>query len=281
VGVATFLARAASLGQHRDHYSLLFDTDTMEPRISSAPFVEALRGLVALKSAGPPGMEEFDAESARKAFRTGHVALLIDRAERVVSWAEGGQPIGVAVLPGSSRVFEPVRKVWETVSRPNRPSYLPFGGGWLIGVSASAAGSEREAAIDFAKYLAGPDTSSRVRSDRAFPMLPFRASQVGQGLPDPTAAAGVESRLWADAVAKTLTAQRVVPGLRIPQADGYLAELDKGRVEAATGKPAEKSLQAVSEAWSTRTEALGAKRQLWHYQQSLNFLLTSPKPPPR
>ena len=42
VGDATFLARAASLGQHRDHYSFLFDSDTMAPRIDTPPFVEAL-----------------------------------------------------------------------------------------------------------------------------------------------------------------------------------------------------------------------------------------------
>ena len=45
VGDATFLARAASLGMHRDHYSFLFDADDMTPRIDSPPFVEALRGL--------------------------------------------------------------------------------------------------------------------------------------------------------------------------------------------------------------------------------------------
>ena len=55
VGDATFLARAASLGQHRDQYSFLFDADTMAPRIESPPFVEALRDLVALKESGPPG----------------------------------------------------------------------------------------------------------------------------------------------------------------------------------------------------------------------------------
>ena len=281
VGLATFLGRAASLGQHRDHYALLFDTDTMEPRIASPPFAEALSGLAALKPNGPQGVEAFDVAAARKAFRAGNVAMLIDRAESVASWAEKGRAVGVAVLPGSERVYEPVRKVWEKVPRPNRPSYLPHGGGWLVGVSASTSGREREAAIDFAKYLASPETSNRVRSDRTFPTLPFRGSQVGQGLSDPTAAAGVEPRLWSDAVAKTLTAARVVPGLRIPQADGYLADLERGRVDATAGTPAEKALQGVSAAWSSRNENLGVKRQLWHYQQSLNFLLTAPKPPPR
>ena len=38
------------------------------------------------------------------------------------------------------------------------PSYLPRGGGWLIGINAHLAGTQLEAALDFAKYLAGPET---------------------------------------------------------------------------------------------------------------------------
>ena len=49
LGNAIFLARAASLGQHRDQYSFLFDADSMTPRIDSPPFVEALRGICAWK----------------------------------------------------------------------------------------------------------------------------------------------------------------------------------------------------------------------------------------
>ena len=75
LGDAIFLARAASLGQHRDQYSFLFNADTMAPRIDSPPFVAALEALRALKASGPPGMAEFDAEAAREAFREGKVAL--------------------------------------------------------------------------------------------------------------------------------------------------------------------------------------------------------------
>ena len=282
VGDAAFLARATSLGQHRDHYSLLFDSDTMEPRVTSPPFLEALQAMVGLKAAGPPGVDGFDAEAARKAFRHGNVALLIDRAERVAEWGGGGAKlIGVASLPGSERVYEPVRKVWEPLKVPNRPSYLPSGGGWVVGVSASARGREREAAIDFARYLANPETSSRVRSDPAFPVLPVRASQIGQGLSDPRKAPGVDSRSWSESVGRTLAAERVVPGLRIPGAPGYLADLAKGRAAAVSGVPAEQAMKGVAEAWAARTKSLGTARQTWHYRRSLNALATSPRPPAR
>jgi len=282
LGDATLLARAASLGQHRDQFSLLFDADTMAPRVASPPFAEALGALVALRTSGPPGAEGFDAARAREAFRGGKVAMLIDRAERASGWGGGGvKEVGLAALPGSPRVFDPARRAWEDVAPANRPSYLPHGGGWLVGVAASARGREREAAVDFAAYLVGPDTSNRVRSDRESPMLPVRASQLGQGPPDPRSAPGVAPRAWSDAVSKTLLAARAVPGLRIPQAEGYLADLGKGRASAARGEPVAAALQGVAAAWEARTRSLGVARQLWHYRRSLNALATAPQPPPR
>ncbi len=279
VGDATFLARAASLGMHRDHYSFLFDAEDMTPRVESPPFVEALRALTALKASGPPGMERFDAAAARESFRAGHVALLIDRAERAADWSLG-KPVGVAPLPGSDRVFEPSRKEWTPSSPPNAPSYLPHGGGWLVGVSARLTGTQLQAALDFAKYLANPENSTRLRGERSFPMLPVRNSQMNQGLPDPLAAPDVDSRLWSDAVSRTLLAERVVPGIRIPEADGYLSDLTQGRVVAAAGgEPAEKALAGVAKAWTKRTKAAGVKRQLWHYRRSLNIPTKRSQPP--
>jgi multiple sugar transport system substrate-binding protein len=278
MGDTTFLARAAALGQHRDQYTFLFDADRMAPRVASPPFVEALQELVDLVKFAPPGAAQFDADAARSAFRSGKVALLIDRAERASTWSEG-KPIGVAPLPGSERVYNPDRKTWETSSSPNRPSYLPRGGGWLVGVVAS--GPHRDAAIDLAKYLAGPDVTNRLRADRAFPMLAIRSPQLAAGLPDPRSAPGVEPRGWSDAVDRTIQAVRVVVGLRIPGVDGYLADLTKGRTAAVAGQPAEDALKAVAEAWDARTKSLGPKRQTWHYRRSLNRLVTTPEPPPR
>jgi multiple sugar transport system substrate-binding protein len=280
VGDATFLSRAASLGQHRDHYSFLFDSDTMAPRIETPPFIEALRGLVALKAYGPPGMERFDAAAARESFRTGKVALLIDRAERAALWSHG-KPIGVAPLPGSERVFEPIRKEWMEASPLNAPSFLPYGGGWLIGLSGRLSGTQLEAALDFAKYLTGPENSNRLRAERAFTMLPVRTQQMGQGMPDPLSAPDVDPRLWSDAVSRTLLGERVMPGLRIPQSDGYLSDLGKGRVAAAGGEAVEQALATVAKSWKARTAAIGPKRQLWHYRRSLNRLVTLPEPPER
>lgn len=278
---ATFLALAAALGQHRDQYSFLFDHETMEPRIASPPFVEALQRLVALKAYGPPGLETFDAEKAREAFRTGQVALLIDCAERVARWADPKHPVpvGVASLPGSGRVYDPARALWEDAAPPNRPSYLARGGGWLAGVTAS--GRPAEAARDFLAYLTNPETAGRVRVDEAFPMLPTRGSLLGLGPPDVRTAPGVDPRGWSQAVSETLTAARVVPGLRIPEAGAYLADLDTARVAALGGEPAGHALEVAAASWRKRTASLGLPRQRWHYRRSLNSLATPAEPPPR
>jgi multiple sugar transport system substrate-binding protein len=278
IGDATLLARAASLGLHRDHYSFLFDADNMRPRIASPPFVLALQDLVALKTCGPPGMGKFDSAAAREAFRTGKTALLIDRAERAATWSLG-KPVGVAPLPGSDRIFEPIRKEWMPSSPRNAPSYLPHGGGWLVGINGRLAGTQLEAALDFVKYLANPENTNRLRAERAFPMLPVRTKQMGLGMPDPLSAPDVDSRLWSDAVSRTLLAERVVPGLRIPGADGYLSDLSKARVAAVAGEAPEKALAVVAKAWTERTETAGTQRQLWHYRRSLNTLATLPQPP--
>ena len=116
----------------------------------------------------------------------------------------------------------------------NAPSYLPRGGGWLIGIRGGLTGTQRDAALDLAKYLSNPENSNRIRAERSFPMLPFRISQMGRGLPDPTESPDVDSRLWSEAVGRTF-AERAVLGLRIPGAEDYLADLAKGRVAALSG----------------------------------------------
>ncbi len=281
LGEDTLLARAAGAGLHPDQFSFLFDADTMQPRIASPPFVEALAALAAWKTLGPPGAEGFDAEAARRAFREGKVALLIDRAERAGNWADpkARVAVGVARLPGSRRLYDPDRRAWEEPPAPNRPSYLPGGGGWLIGISSRVQGLKGKAALELIKYLTGPEASARIRADRAFPTLPVRADQLVA--PDQRAIPGVVSLQWSKAVAETLTAPRVVPGLRIPGADGYLADLEVGRVAAVGGEPAESALRGVAAAWAERTKRLGTARQLWHYRRSLNTFETPADPPAR
>jgi multiple sugar transport system substrate-binding protein len=279
VGDATLLARIAALGLHRDQFTFLLDSETTAPRVTSPPFVEGLKAFVALKAFGPPGAETFDADRARKAFRGNEAVFLIDRAERAGAWGTEGEPIGTIPLPGSPRVFDFSRNAWEDLASPNRPSFLLHGGGWLVGVVAST--SKAPAAEDFAKYLASPESTNRLRAEKDFPMLAVRTSQLTQGLVNPRSAPGVETRPWADAVSRTMNAERVIPGPRFPEATAYLADLAKARIAALNGQPTEQALEELAKAWAERTKTLGQARQTWHHRRSLTGLSTTPEPPAR
>lgn len=279
-----YLARAAALGHHPDHFAFLFDDETMEPRIDDPPFVAALEELAALAELGPPDAAAFDAEAARAAYRQGRAAILIDLAERAASWTDPKQPVAsvVAPLPGSPRVFDPDRGQWQPMDPPNRPSYLPRGGGWLAGLAAGSSGAQRDAALDFLRYLASPETTGRLLADRDFPVLSTRSSQIGAAGPDSRRAPGIDAKSWTRAVDATLQAAEILPGLRIPEADGYLADLAARCREAVAGStPAESALHAAADAWRARTERLGTQRQLWHYRRSLNRPTATTTPPPR
>lgn len=282
VADAIVLARATSLGQHPDYYGLLFDTDTLEPRITTPPFVEALSSIAGWKALAPPKAETFDAEAARSAFRAGDSAILIDLAEKASSWTDPKMPanVGVSPLPASAKVYDPGRKAWTEAPGLNRVMYLPRGGGWVAAVSESVSGPKRQAAVDFVRSLVGPETSRLIVSDPALPLLPVRNAQLGGGLPNPRAALGVDSSGWGIAVARTVTSPRIVVGLRIPGTDRYLAALTKARIAAVSGTPAESALTDAAKAWSEISKSLGVDRQLWHYRRSLNKIITDREPPP-
>ncbi len=59
---------------------------------------------------------------------------------------------GNPCCPASAGPTSPERKLWEAGAKLNRPSYLPSGGGWLVGVSRTLTGPRRDAAIDFAAF---------------------------------------------------------------------------------------------------------------------------------
>ena len=282
VGTATFLARAAALGQIPDRYDFLFDSDSMAPRIATEPFVEALDKLVALKKSGPPGVEGFDIEAARAAFRAGEVAFLIDRAERALRWSDPTAPVpaSVAPLPGSDRIYDVSRNAWIELNDPNRPSYLPLGGGWLVGITAGTSGRTLEAATSYIQALAGPDLANAIALDPAFLMVPVRARALEDGLPSYMAPPGLDPRSWGDAASRTYSASKFVLGPRIPESEAYLADLEAARVAAVAGTTASEALAKAARSWSVRVDRLGLDRQLWHYRRSLNGIPTDPNPPP-
>ncbi len=216
---------------------------------------------------------------SREAFRTGKVALL-DRSRRtrrhlVARQAGRRRPACRAPTASSSRSGRN-----GAASPPNSPSYLPEGGGWLIGVNGRLAGTQLEAAIDFAKYLTNPENSNRLRAERAFPMLPVRSARWVTVCPTrrvrPTSTPRLVRRGQPDPAGRSSCAG---------PADSACRRLPRGPREGAGGGPRrrdpDEALQAVAKAWTERTRTLGTQHQSWHYRRSLNSLATLPHPPER
>ncbi len=290
--------RASAVGLHRDQIGLGLSRVSLEPRLAGPPFVESLTRQVTWAALAPTGNAESDgsgdpasgssssswpnAEAARRAFRTGRAAMLIDRAEMAIQWANRDDPftIDVVPLPAARRVYDPSREEWDEDGPSNRVGYLPGGGGWLIGLSSRLDGQRRAAALDLLNYLTSQDLQARLLLEDDRPMLPVRSSLLNNGLPKPRAASGVDGRTWAIAIQQAYLAPRVVMELRIPQihefetelygALGRLAdELPRDDLDGPDPERVVPALENVVQAWADRIEEFGAKRMAWHYQASL------------
>jgi multiple sugar transport system substrate-binding protein len=282
-GDALFISIAATLALPPDYLSFLFDLESLDPLVASPPFIKAIESLKSLHASAPKVAQSMDPTAARDAFRNGQTALLIDRAEFAPAWTNPKKPvpISVALLPASSRYYDPDRNAWLDASPPNAPPILPSGGGWFAAISRDSNPSTHAAAIDFIRFLCGREMGQNLAAELSLPMLPTRISQIVTGLPDPRAAIRVDSTAWAHAVEDTLANPRALPSLRIPDSAGYMADLAKTRTETLAGRDPAEALAALKSAWIERTKQLGTDRQGWHYRRSLNRVTATPKPPPR
>jgi len=228
------LARAAGYACHPQQESVLFDPQTMTPRIAEPPFVRALdEWRQEVKSALKQANEE--------------------QSEALV-WAE---------LPGAEQVFNRSSGEWEPAAGgSNRVPLLA--GGQLMAVTASSRNAA--SAFDLAAWLASAEIGRQL-GPIAKGALPVRRSLLGTsgrwinspaGRADGSQVAGVlQSALSRDD-------GLVVP--RIPGVDEYLAVLAEA-VEKALRDEAS-SADALGEAagkWNEITDRLGRDAQRQAY----------------
>ncbi|MFM1802886.1 MAG: hypothetical protein RJA81_2238, partial [Planctomycetota bacterium] len=272
-----FLARSTATGKHRDHFSFLFSAETMEPRIAGAPFVDSLTAIAAMGQ--PTGLTP---DEARKAFRQGDYPILIDYAEKAALWADASEKnkIAVAPLPGSFRVYEPDRKAYDRMQTLQNSSYIPNGGGYLAVIAKGRSETVLKAARDFLIYLTGESTAVQWAADRRMPMCPTRDSLLVAGFVDPRMAPKVEGGAWGEAILDQLASENPVVGLRIPQADLFLEELQAALFSSVKGGDPKAELAKVADQWNKRVNQFGRERLKWHYRRSLIRPLTDATPPP-
>lgn len=267
-----YLQVCACLGLHRDQFTFLMSPETLEPWVTSPPFVEGFQSLQSLAAHAPRADAAMTAAVARALFRSGRAAMLIDTAEHYFEWNDpkAPHPVGVARLPGVARVYNIDRKTWDAFDELNRPARACGSGGWLVGVARSASPKVKAAALDFAFYLIGDDASARIAADRSHPTVPLRADVIAQGLPAARSAPGVDGVSWSKAVSATVNAETLTLDPRLVGARQYLDLIDQARMRAIAGEPIEKALEAAANAWRELTTKAGKKDRLESYRRGLN-----------
>ncbi len=266
------LARAAPYVKHRDHYSALFDIETMEPLLAGDGFVRALEELLADYQKGPPEQIEMDPAAVRAAFLSGQAALAIAwpghageapaRQHVVMTFAE---------LPGASVAYNFADKTWER--RPAEESvHLPLlGSAGRLG-SIGARSTRPQAAFQLLAWLSGREWGTRVASASEATTL-YRRSQIRD--PQPWVDTGTDAAAassYAATVQAALGRQQYLSVPRIPGEAEYMAALDVAvhQVLKLEKSPRE-ALSAAAASWREITDRRGRDHQKAAYRASLGF----------
>jgi multiple sugar transport system substrate-binding protein len=266
------LARAAAYARHRDHYSTLFNIDTMEPLIAGAPFVRALEELVAAARLGPPDAIELDPAAARREFLAGRAALALAFPGHSTAGdakdADNKVPTGFAELPGSPRVYNFAGKAWENRKSDENPHVplLCFAG--RLG-SVAAQSPHGESAFQLLAWLSGREWGTSVSSASAATTL-YRRSQLRVPQPwlDPLTDSQA-ARQYALSVRDALSRQAYLSAVRIPGQEKYLDALDAAVAQAVRdARPAAEALGEAANVWRKITADLGLETQRDAYRKS-------------
>ncbi len=242
------IVRAASCVEPRYRAELLFDPETLAPRLTALPMVRALEEIVA---------------------RSGHADDADAKAR--ITWPtannlNGDKPWQFAALPRASSVFDSSRQQWQTQENEELLAVLGF-----AGRSASVTTSSRNAtsAFKLLAWLASGETAIEL-SSRSQATVWFRHSQASRAdrwLPD---RGGEET---AELLTRLLSSDNYFLLPRLPEIDRYLAALDEAVGQAIRGElPPAEALESAGDQWEKLTESLGRNQQLLAYRRHLGLV---------
>jgi len=296
------LARAAPYAKHRDYYSALFDTETMEPLVAGPAMVRALEELAAAAKLGPPEALDYRLADVRAAFWKGQCGMALcwptagdcpdfrgarregDRPDSRGARRENGTvplghaspaaspvAVGFAELPGSKEAYHIGDKAWE-----NRPDAAE-GRVPLVGAAGRFGAVLRtskspDAALQLLLWLSGKEYGTQVCSVSSDTTL-FRRSQLQapEKWTEPQVSASA-ARQYAELTAATLQRQQWVAVPSISGRAEYLAALDRAVRAAVRGEktPAE-ALAEAADQWRKITEQHGVEAQRAAYRKGLGL----------
>lgn len=272
-GVRNFFVRAAAYAKGPNWSSFAIDAETGAARIGSEGFQRGLQDwLGALRLSPATAATGLGAVSARRIFRDGQAAFLIDRLPPTVD-PERREPskldehLAVAALPGAGTLVHPRTGTVQKLEKPNRCVHFATTG-WY----AALGPRPQAAAARLALFLADDAESHYLAQGARHGLLPVHATLLaeparfrGCGLSPTTTA-----KLF-EIYRQGLNADNWVVDLRTSDAPGLHAILDEHLQLAIAGKatPAE-ALARAEKGWQAIIEP---KQRAFRdeYRQSLGL----------
>jgi multiple sugar transport system substrate-binding protein len=273
-------SHAAAYTSHPNHPgAMFFDPDSMRPAIDNPGWVRALTEYLEMRRYAPPDAARLDSEAVRTRFAQGEAAMDIDWADTGVLASDPQRSrvsgkVGFFALPGSRQVWNHTTRQWDELPVARSVTFLAFGG-WVGVVPADSPNSAL--AWDYLAWYASPSHSAQDMLDGTSGINPYRSSQ----LADPTPWRSLLGERQADDYLKvlrnSLTANEVVPDLRLPGYRAYMAALEAqlDRVMAGDTSP-EQGLHAAARAWDALTDRLGRSVQRHHYRDAMGLETDGP-----
>ncbi len=270
-----FLSHAAGYAKIPGNPCFFFSCDDLTPQVNNPGWVRALEDYIKIRDFGPAEMINWDVSDTRVQFPAGCCVLNIDWGDvGPISYNPNASVIigdtGFAPLPGGDQYWDYTTGEWVTPEGGNPAPFIAFGG-WIIGVAADS--DVKEAALDFAAFMARPELVRQLAVTPDTGINPSRFSQL-EDLSLWTDAGFDEegARDYLDAILNTINHPNAVLDLRIRGAAEYFSILDTEIARALAGEvSAQEALDAVAAQWDAVSDRLGRDSQLAQYRASVGF----------
>lgn len=271
-----YLSRAAGYGKIPGNPCFFFSCDDMTPQVNNPGWVRALEDYIEIREFGDPNMINYDVSDTRSLFPAGASVLNIDWGDvGTISIDESASvvkgDVGFAALPGGVQYWDYEAGEWVTPEDGvNQAPFIAFGG-WIIGVAADS--DVKEAALDFAAFMARPELVQQLAVTGGTGINPSRYSQLEDIEPWIEAGFDRESAQdYLEAIRNTIDHPNAVLDLRIRGASEYFQALDAEVSRALVGEiDPQTALDNVASLWDDITERFGREGQLDQYRNAVGF----------
>jgi len=273
-----YLSHATGYAKAPGNPCFFFSCEDMTPEINNPGFVRALEDYIALRDLGPAEMINWDVADTRVQFPAGVSVFNIDWGDvGPISYNPEASVIvgntGFAPLPGASQYWDSLAGEWVTPEDGNnRAPFIAFGG-WIIAVAADS--DVKEAALDFAAFMARPELVRELATIPDTGINPARFSQLDINDVSLWVESGFDEEGAVDylsAILEGINHPNAVLDIRIRGSAEYLNILDVEISRALVGEiSAQQALDNVAAGWDEVTNRLGRDTQLEQYRSAVGY----------